>query len=283
MKGTEKILLKSKMSGFEVGRLMIQSYLFELKQLMKGSKEIHDLLSPSEVQHLQAQIADSYDIKIYNSCRRLWEYLVNASSLAEVTKKDIEIMAFKLYFLISNEMKVEDLRRRLSNSAAEGETTILDQKIDSIISLVNVDLGDSKITMVSELYDELIDCLKLWLILQETFRLISERMNLPDLMIMIGAEPANQVNLVNALVKDMQFLHPENKISKALFDKGIGHICRDDEVPLDADVIDIERLKPTNEKISIARKAIKDLTYFSKNWGIHNLLGFEAETEQINF
>ncbi len=272
-------LVKTKMSGYEVGRLMIQGFLYDLKQLYGGSKDIKDLLTPQEVQHIQDQLTDSQDMKIYNLCRRLWEYLEHASSMATITKKEIDIVALKLYILISGEMKADSMRRSLSSFYENKEINISVQRLESILGLVNIEHADSKDVMVLDLFDEIIDLLKQWLIFQEVFNLISERMELPDLVILVNENPMSKVALVNALIKDLQFLHPKNDVSKALFNRGIGHICGDDEVPENADVIEIEKLKPVAEGINAAREAMKDLTYFKSNWGIHSILGLEANIE----
>lgn len=278
MKKTDftNVLVKSKMTGYEVGRLMIQSFLYDLKQLSQGVEKIQDLLSTKEVQYVQEQLTDSNDIKIYNSCRRLWEYIMNASRVAEVTKKEIEIISLKLYFLISGEIKADSLRHWLSVKITKGEITLPDSNAESIIELMDADIFDSKDKMVSDLYDDFVNRLKLWLELQEVFKLISDRMELPDIMILIGSEPMNQVNLVNALISDLQFLHPHNSISKTLADKGIGHIYEADEVLKEDGIIEIDKLKPKAERIDAAREAIKDLTYFKNNYGLNSILEGEG-------
>jgi hypothetical protein len=271
------LLAKSKMSGFEVGRLMIQSYLFDLKQLYEGEKDIKDLLSPQEVQQVQNQLNDSHDIKIYNSCRRLYEYMVHASSIATITKKEIDIIAFKLYILISNEIEADAIRYRISSYSKNKEINISTEFVESILGLINIERDEEDDVLIIDLCNEFINHLKQWYVFQEVFSLISERMELPDVMLLVNENPADRIKLVNALIKDLQFLYPENRISKALFSNGIGHIYTDDEVLKDIEIIDIEQLKPSAERIELAKKAIRDLTYFSKNWGIHKILEEDAE------
>lgn len=234
------VLVKSKMSGYEVGRLMIQSYLYDLKQICEGSKEPQGLLNLQEVQYVQDQLKDSNDIKIYNSCRRLFEYLTHAANLATIAKKELDIIALKLYMLIPNELNA---KRRYKN--------------DEIII---------------ELMDEFITLLKQWFIFNESFKLISERMELPDLMILINENPMSRVAQVNALLKDLQFLYPGNEVSKVLVSKGMEHACEEGEALQNADIIEVGKLKPTTERINAARDAIKDLTYFKNNYGLHTVL-----------
>jgi hypothetical protein len=245
---------------------MIQSYLYGLKQLREGANEIQDLLTPQETNHIQNQLTESQDIKIYNSCRRLWEYLEHVSYIAAIAKKDIDIVAFKLYFLITNEIKSESLCRNLGQSKGTGAA---ESKLEASIKLITIERDDNRL-LVPGLFKELIYLLKQWFAFWEAMNLISQRMELPDLMILVDENPLCRISLVNVLIKDLQFLYPDNEISKALADMGGGNVSG---VAQETDIIDINKLRPTEEKINSARKAIKDLTYFKDNWGIHSILG----------
>ncbi len=270
-------LVKSKMSGFEVGRLMMQDFLYGMKQAYDGTEDPRMLLNPQEVQYIQDQLTDSYDIKIYNSCRRLWEYLDHIAYMTTITKQEIDIIAFKLYILITGEIKADTIQRDLSSLFKNKAIDVPVKRLGSTLGLINLESDNWKDKTVVELFNMMVDRLRRWYAFLEALSLISERMELPDIMILADESPTNKVKLVNALIQDLQFLCPENKISKALFNKGIGHICGDDEIPKDINVIDIEKLKPSDDKINAAKEAIKDLTYFKSNWGIHTILGIDAE------
>lgn len=232
----KNILTKGKLSGYEVGRLMMQDLLYELKQVQdEHIEDLEELLSIQEVNHLQDQLVDNYDIQIYNSCRRLLEYIIKVTDLAAILSRDIEISSLNIYALIMNEVK---------NKA-------------------QVDLADiSTATLFLSKLQRFKGLMKQWLVLEATIIVISERMELPDLMLLTRETPVNIVEAINGMIKDLRGQYPESRISKALVQNEIENYTSGDKAHKNLDIIDINELKPTVRNIEYAKATIQDLRYF---------------------
>ncbi|MGE5633372.1 MAG: hypothetical protein ACM3TR_20095 [Caulobacteraceae bacterium] len=266
------ILNKSKLSGYDVGRMMMQGLLYELKQIYEEHREeTEPLFSKQEIIYFQDQLTDSYDIQIYNSCRRLFEYITRMSDLATIFTKELQLIAIQIVSIIINENS-ESIKFKLSSY--KKDTKIINDLEQSILDTIQIGYSKTEAgRMVLDKVQEFIEVIKQWFVLEAAVKVVSERMELPDLMLLVRETPINKLVLVNALIKDLQFLYPENQVSKTLFENGIGHYTPDDKVPENIDVININELKPAIENIERARATIQDLRYFKDgNFDFHKII-----------
>lgn len=259
------VMAKSKMNGYEVGRLIIQSFLYELKQIFADdTQNIKELLTALEIKHMQDQLKDIYDIEIYMSCRMLWEYLIEVWHLTTLVKKEIQVIVFQLYSIVTYEIQSEELKFMVPLPNQNGRSkNYIKELEEKMMETIMVDYENIEIPeLVVEKIYEFSDLMKQWYVFEATVEIISERMGLPDLKILVSGSPLKYIENMKSLIFSLESLYPTNRISKALFINGISSRIPREKITEDTPIFDVEKLKPSKENIEYARRVAQDLTYF---------------------
>lgn len=267
-KNIDSLLVKNKMTGFEVGRIMIQGYLFMHKQILNNQKDKpKPLLSDQEIAHLQAQLVSLEDVRMYNAFLRLWHHISIFNSDILLAAKSLEVCVLQLYILLKNEGSNESVQVTSDGitfpSNAEKRTESNRNVAFNLQTLIGIKLD--AVTLTIEFYKDILDLLKKWYVMEAVFSIIAERIDLPDLMLLIGETPDRLVDLSNVLLTDYFYLYPDSDISRAFFSQGIIRQCKEKVFTEMDRLIDPHKIKPSKESVGKAKTLIQDLTFFSKD------------------
>ncbi len=110
-KEIQTLLKKGKLTGDEVGKLMIQDLVATYHNFLKG-KEDQGLLTLAEMNTIISGIKKSEDIKRYNEYRHLLEYIVNAAKAYMIYEGSAEEYLWRIYFLLSEMRHAEEENER---------------------------------------------------------------------------------------------------------------------------------------------------------------------------
>lgn len=108
------LLGKGKLTGEEVGRLMIKDIVETYKDalnniaLNKENKEAKGILTDAQRQTMVSKLETREDIKAYNEYRALHEYLIKDSTLLSLYHKEAQVAIWRLIHLISQLKNAED-------------------------------------------------------------------------------------------------------------------------------------------------------------------------------
>ncbi len=103
-----KTLIRSGLTGEEVGKLMIKSMLHVYKQALinpdiyEGIREPEELFSKHERDMMVDRLTTSSDIKAYNDYKNVFDYLRNTAVLYSLYLKDFEVSFLKLFMILQD-------------------------------------------------------------------------------------------------------------------------------------------------------------------------------------
>jgi len=110
-KEIQALLKKGKLTGDEVGKLMIRDLLATYHNFLKG-KEDQGLLTQAEMNTIINGLTKNEDIKRYNEYRRLLEYLVNATKAYMIHEGSVEEYLWKIYYFLREMRLAEEENER---------------------------------------------------------------------------------------------------------------------------------------------------------------------------
>lgn len=123
------ILNKGKLTGEEVGRLMIKDLLEIYKEArnnpdaLNGKKDVKGILTAAERQIMVDRLDTREDIRAYNEYRALYEYITKDATRLDLYHKEVQIALWRLIHLVSQLKNAED-----EYSYTRFEPTIMTQK-----------------------------------------------------------------------------------------------------------------------------------------------------------
>lgn len=116
------LLKKGKLTGDEVGRLMIQDLIAAYKNRLEG-KEGKGFLTDAEMTALVNGLSERQDIKRYNEFRFVHEYLVKSVGYFSMYKETAEICFWRIYHILMELKQAEE-----ENSRIKWQPRIMTQK-----------------------------------------------------------------------------------------------------------------------------------------------------------
>jgi len=112
-KDINQIIKSGKLTGEEVGRLMIKDLTALYKEasndrdILNGDKEASGLLTPTQRTAMVDGLSNSEDIRTYNDYRALHGYLTTEGMTFTIHQLDAEAIFWRLYHLLKSVKKVE--------------------------------------------------------------------------------------------------------------------------------------------------------------------------------
>lgn len=123
------LLNKGKLTGEEVGRLMIKDLLEIYKEarnnpdVLNGKKDAKGILTAAERQIMVDRLDTREDIRAYNEYRALYEYITKDATRLDLYHKEVQIALWRLIHLVSQLKNAED-----EYSYTRFDPTIMTQK-----------------------------------------------------------------------------------------------------------------------------------------------------------
>jgi len=109
-----RLLNKSKLTGEEVGQLIIKDMIEAFKQILTdpkirdGQKQAKGLLTPEQKQVLVNKLDTKEDIRDYNNYRALYDFLTDSSLRMDLYHKEAQVALWRLIHLVSQLKNAED-------------------------------------------------------------------------------------------------------------------------------------------------------------------------------
>lgn len=122
-KSIKSLLKKGKLTGAEVGRLMIADLVAAYKNAMKGKTDGFGLFTPEEKQRLSDAVTGTQDIRDYNDYIAIYNFLKTYGAICQSMATSVELEFFRLYSLLSRMLEAET-----SYSLREIAPTIMTEK-----------------------------------------------------------------------------------------------------------------------------------------------------------
>lgn len=108
------LLNKGKLTGEEVGQLIIKDMIEAFKQILTdpkirdGQKQAKGLLTPEQKQVLVNKLDTKEDIRDYNNYRALYDFLTDSSLRLDLYHKEAQVALWRLIHLVSQLKNAED-------------------------------------------------------------------------------------------------------------------------------------------------------------------------------
>lgn len=111
---SNKLVKKGKLTGEEVGQLIIKDMIEAFKQILTdpkirdGQKQAKGLLTPEQKQVLVNKLDTKEDIRDYNNYRALYDFLTDSSLRLDLYHKEAQVALWRLIHLVSQLKNAED-------------------------------------------------------------------------------------------------------------------------------------------------------------------------------